>query len=113
MHEISLCQNMRHILDEAAQENDLTVISKVHLLVGDLTCVETSALEFAFSVCMKESIAQEAELHIIPVEGKALCNQCGNSFASKHFFTPCPRCESNEIQIISGEELTIQSVEAH
>ena len=83
----------------------------VWLEVGALAGVETEALRFGFDVVMKDSIAQDAKLEIIPVAGQAWCMACMKNVAIQQRYDSCPECGGHQLQVNGGEELRIKELE--
>jgi hydrogenase nickel incorporation protein HypA/HybF len=49
------------------------------------------------------------DLEIMSIMGK--CKQCGETFAIKDYFYICPKCQSEDIQTLSGTELRVKDIE--
>jgi hydrogenase nickel incorporation protein HypA/HybF len=87
-------------------------IEKVHLTVGQFTCVEPMSLQFAFDVQTKGTFLDKAELVIQETPLIAFCHPCqteyrpdiGQQYA-------CPHCQTPLEDIRSGRELKIDRVE--
>ena len=58
MHELSLLENVREILEEHAKTQNFERVEEVTLAIGALSCVEIEALKFAFESVMKNSLAE-------------------------------------------------------
>lgn len=111
MHEVSIMENAMKIVREKAKENDLNNISKITIKIGKLSGVLPEALEFAFQVISKGTIAQGAELLIEKVDASAMCDVCGITFEIDHFNKLCPNCNKFSTNILSGYELYVNTIE--
>ncbi len=111
MHELSLCQSMIDIIEQEAQKLKCQKVTRVFLEVGQLAGIEKAALLFAFDAVTMNTVAQEARLEIIDVEGLAVCDQCQVRFKIKHYYEGCETCNQFSLHIIQGQELRIQSIE--
>lgn len=111
MHEISLCENIREIIEEQATASGFSKVNCVWLQVGPLSCVEPDALRFGFDVVMRGSVAEGARLDIETPEASAFCLACFETVAVRHRLDVCPSCGAGELQIKSGEELRIRELE--
>jgi hydrogenase nickel incorporation protein HypA/HybF len=111
MHEMSLCEGVLQIIEAEAEQQNFKIVKRVILEVGTLSGVEISALEFAFDVVMKGSIASQASLEIIELEAQAWCMQCAKSITIKQRFDACPSCGSYQLQVSSGDEMRIKELE--
>ncbi len=111
MHEMSLCENIRDIIQEQANADGFTRVNRVWLEVGPLSCVEPAALRFGFDVVMRGSVAEGAALEIATPAAEARCLACGQSATVRHRYDPCPNCGAVEMQVIQGDELKISKLE--
>jgi hydrogenase nickel insertion protein HypA len=62
MHEMSLVEGMREILEDQARAHAVDRITRVRVEIGRFAGVEKPALEFAWDVVMRGSPAEGAEL---------------------------------------------------
>lgn len=111
MHELSLAENLRQIIEDEAERDGFTRVRKVHLAVGSLSHVEASALQFCFDAVMLNSVAEGATLEITLVPGRGLCRHCAQESALQHLYDPCPHCQQFGLDIVAGDQLTIRSLE--
>jgi hydrogenase nickel incorporation protein HypA/HybF len=49
------------------------------------------------------------DLEIMSIMGK--CNKCAETFMVKDYRYVCPRCQSEDIQTLSGTELRVKDIE--
>jgi hydrogenase nickel incorporation protein HypA/HybF len=111
MHEMSLCEGVLQIIESEAKVQNFTKVKRVILDVGTLAGVEIPALEFAFEVVMRGSIAEDAILQINKLEAQAWCMQCAESIIVKERYDACPKCGSYQLQVSSGDEMKIKELE--
>ena len=76
MHELSLAEGVREIVDETARSNGAARVTAVRLEIGRLAQVEIDALRFAFEVVKRGSLADAARLEIVECDGTAWCMRC-------------------------------------
>ena len=110
MHELSLLENVREILENHAVSQNFTRVTKVTLEIGKLSSVEPDALRFGFDVVMKDSLADNAELIISELNGLGLCQQCGLQVEMETSYDPCPHCGSCLVKVIQGAEMKIKDL---
>ena len=60
MHEMSLAEGIRQIVEDAGRAQGFRKVKTVVLEIGQLSSVEPEALAFCFDVVMKDSIADGA-----------------------------------------------------
>jgi hydrogenase nickel incorporation protein HypA/HybF len=110
MHELSLLENVREILEEHGVSQNFSKVSKVTLEIGKLSCVEPEALRFGFDVVMKGSLAENAELIITQLDGLGFCQQCQKQIAMETLYDPCGYCGSLFVKVIQGSEMKIKNL---
>ena len=69
MHEMSLAEGIRRIVDSAADRPDVTRVTRVRLEIGRFAGVEKPALAFAWEVVMRGSKAEGATLEMLDLPG--------------------------------------------
>lgn len=111
MHEMSLCENIRELLEEQARVDGFDRVNKVWLEVGPLSCVEPEALRFGFDVVMRGSLAEGAALDIASPPATARCLACGHLATVERRYEACPSCKAPGLQVASGDELRIKKLE--
>ena len=111
MHELPITQS---ILDIALNEADAagsTKITTIYLVVGELSGVSGECVQFYFDILKKGNIAEEATLDFRHVPAKFKCRDCLTEFTLKDSYWLCPDCESFNVEILSGKECYIESLE--
>lgn len=111
MHEISLCENIRGLLEEQAREQRFGRVTRVWLEVGPFSCVEPEALRFGFAAVMQGSVAEDAELNIDTTPGKAFCEGCRQTVRIAQRYDACPICGVAGLRVTRGEELRVSKLE--
>lgn len=113
MHEMSLAESVREIVEDTARRNAATRVSAVRLAIGVLSHVEVEAMRFAFDVVMRGSLAEGARLEVEQPAGGAWCMACSQqvTIAARH--DPCPRCGSHQLQVNEGEQMRVLDIEIH
>lgn len=87
-------------------------ISKVHLVVGQFTCVEPASLQFAFEVQTQGTFLEGTELVIRETPLIAFCHVCQQEYRPQMGLQyACPTCHTPMEDIRSGRELKIDRVE--
>ncbi len=111
MHEMSLCEGILQIVEDAARREGFSQVRRIRLEVGRLAGVEIGALEFAFDVVMRGSVAEGAALEIIELPGRALCFSCGETVEVVSRLDPCPLCGGARLAPSGGDEMRIRDLE--
>jgi hydrogenase nickel incorporation protein HypA/HybF len=111
MHEMSLCEGIRRVVDEAASAPDINRVTRVRLEIGRFAGVEKPALEFAWDVVMRGSKAEGAILEMIDLPGQATCFECLKQVEIKDRLDPCPECGGGKLLPEGGDEMRIKDME--
>lgn len=114
MHEVDMTRCLLLSMQSWRQRHDpaTPLVSRVHLQVGQFTCVEPEQLCFTWSVAVQGSWLDGAQLEIetVPLVGR--CIACGGTYQpeiANAYQSPC--CGQPLEEIISGRELRIRSVD--
>lgn len=111
MHEMSLCEGIRRVVDQAAASADISRVTRVRLEIGRFAGVEKAALDFAWQVVMRGSKAEGAALEMIDLPGRALCYDCMKTVEIAHRLDPCPTCGGGKLMPDGGDEMRIKDME--
>ena len=105
MHELTITQNILDIVLEHAQEAGATKITRINLVIGEMTGVVEECVRFYLGVISRGTAAEEAELAVRRVPITARCHECGEHFEVREFRWACPRCDGTRSDIVGGKEL--------
>ena len=108
MHELAIAQSVVTIADRHADGRPVT---SVQLKVGHLRQVVPSALTFAFQLVAEGTAVEGAELEIEVVPAAGVCRTCSADTILPDFPLCCGRCGGCDIEVTSGEELLVDSLE--
>ena len=86
-------------------------VEKVNLKIGKLAAVVPESLHFCFEVAVKETALEGAVLSIEELPVVARCNDCDTQWTLSGPAFSCENCDSGSLDIISGRELDIESIE--
>jgi hydrogenase nickel incorporation protein HypA/HybF len=68
-------------------------------------------LRFCFEIAAKDTPLEGAELKIDEIPVVAHCNDCGFEWTIEEPVFTCKHCTSGSIELLSGRELDIESIE--
>ncbi|MDJ1007425.1 MAG: hydrogenase maturation nickel metallochaperone HypA [Paracoccaceae bacterium] len=111
MHEMSLCEGIREIVETAARTHSAERVTRVRLEIGRFAGVEKTAMEFAFDVVMRGSPAEGAALEMIDLPGTATCFDCAKDVEIEDRFAPCPLCGGGKLMPKGGDEMRVKDLE--
>jgi hydrogenase nickel incorporation protein HypA/HybF len=86
-------------------------VAKVNLKIGKLAAVVPDSLRFCFDVAVKDTPLAGAELTIEEIPVVASCKDCDAQWTIDEPVFICKTCESGSLEILSGRELDIESIE--
>jgi hydrogenase nickel incorporation protein HypA/HybF len=112
MHEIGIALQIVDIATASIPPNiGKTRVKKVNLRIGRLAAVVPESLRFCFKMAAKDTPLQGARLSIEELPVVAKCNDCETQWTISGLLFRCEKCQSSSIEILSGRELDIQSIE--
>lgn len=110
MHELSLLESVREIIEQEAKSQNFVKVRQITLAIGTLSCIETSALRFGFEVVMADSVAADAELCIETVAALGRCRHCGKDMPMQTLHQCCVFCDQYGVDIFQGNGLKIKEL---
>jgi hydrogenase nickel incorporation protein HypA/HybF len=111
MHELSITQSMLNLVLEQAEKAGAKEVGKISLVIGEMTGVVSDCVQFYFDFLSKGTLAEGAALAFKIIPTKARCRGCAKNFELKEFDWTCPYCQSNNMEIVAGKELFVESIE--
>lgn len=110
MHELSIALGIVKIAEDACQEQHAEKVDVIELQIGELSGVEITSLDYAWPMAVKDTKLEKAEKVIDMIEGKAKCQDCGESFDLHSLYDTCPACQGYFKDITAGKELRVKSL---
>jgi len=112
MHEMGIAMQVAEIATASipADMKDAR-IERINLKVGKLAAVVPESLRFCFEIIAKDTPLAGVELHIEEIPVIARCRECDTQWTITGPVFTCQKCQSGSIEIISGQELDIESIE--
>ncbi|MEO9220723.1 MAG: hydrogenase maturation nickel metallochaperone HypA [Mycobacteriaceae bacterium] len=107
MHELAITQS---VVDAVSEHTDGAPVASVRLRIGKLSGVVPDALRFCFELVTEGTGLQGADLVIDEPAGAGHCRTCGIDLELADLILLCP-CGSADVEVTSGRELTVQSIE--
>lgn len=113
MHELSICHSILEIAD--ATLADLPPprprVLTITVRVGRLTSVVPDSLRFCFDILAPSTSLDGSSLVIeeVPIRGR--CTDCAARFEIETLTFTCPVCGSGLVELLSGRELEVVSLE--
>lgn len=112
MHETDMTKALILTVKDWWEQENRPNIERIHLMVGEFTCVEPQSLQFAFEVQTRNTFLDGVTLQIRDVPLVAYCHTCQAEYRPKIGLRyACPTCQSPMDDIRSGRELKIDRIE--
>ncbi len=112
MHEMGIAMQIVEIAAASIPDDIENVqVEKVNLKVGKLAAIVPDSLRFCFDIVVKDTPLKGAQLVINEIDVLARCNDCQAEWTITEPVFSCNKCKSGSIEILSGRELDIESIE--
>ena len=112
MHEYPITLEIIRIASEAAKERNAVSVSKISLVIGDLSGYVGESIHMYFDEISKGTICEGCALEIERIKPKVQCSACGELFERKLLSFECPFCGGEAHPTKIGTEFFIKSIEA-
>jgi hydrogenase nickel incorporation protein HypA/HybF len=110
MHERSLAIALLRQVERLMHQHAAQRITEVKVIVGEFTGIEAALLESAFVQAALDGPARGSRLVMKRSPLEAQCQDCMHTFRIRNYAFVCPVCEGQNIGIVRGEELMLESV---
>ncbi|OGO24286.1 MAG: hydrogenase maturation nickel metallochaperone HypA [Chloroflexi bacterium RBG_16_50_9] len=111
MHEYSITESMLSLALEKAGEAKAGKITRINLIMGELSGIVDDSVRFYFDFLSKDTIAAGACLCFEKPATRLRCRDCETVFTPGNHDWACPDCHSAGIEIIAGRECYMESIE--
>jgi hydrogenase nickel incorporation protein HypA/HybF len=111
MHEYSITQSLLSLALEKASEAKASKITQINLVIGELSGVVDDCVQFYFDFLSKDTMAAGAGLSFVRTPTRLRCRHCETVFAPRNHDWSCPDCHEAGIEIVSGRECYMESIE--
>ena len=107
MHELAIAES---VVASVLEHTGGRRVAVVRLRVGRLAGVVPDALSFCFELATAGTTLEGASLEIVEEHGRARCRTCACDFTVDDSILLCG-CGSADVELLSGQELSVTSVE--
>ncbi len=112
MHEMGIAMQIIEIATASIPaELGSAKVEKVNLKIGKLAAVVSDSLRFCFDIATRDTPLAGAELAIEETPVVARCKECNTRWTIDEPAFTCRACGSGSLEILSGRELDIVSIE--
>ncbi|MCB1182269.1 hydrogenase maturation nickel metallochaperone HypA [bacterium] len=107
---MSIAVGILDIAESEARRADAAVINTIEVEVGALAGIEIPALEFAFEVARRGTLAETATLVVHAIPGRGHCPDCDAEVEIDFAAAVCPACDGAIVTVTSGRELRVRAL---
>lgn len=113
MHELAITQYILNIALEQAKAAEAREITRVNLVIGEMSGIVDDCVQFYFDFLSKDTIASNSALSFKKIPSQARCRTCKTVFHPEKFDWACPNCHGLSIEIVAGRESYVESIEVN
>jgi hydrogenase nickel incorporation protein HypA/HybF len=111
MHELAITQSMFDIVLKQAEKAQAKKVTKINLVIGEMTGVVGDSVQFYLEFLSKGTVAEGTAVSVTMIPPKAQCRNCRQTFELAQFEQACPNCKKSGMDIVAGNELFVESIE--
>lgn len=111
MHEMAITQEVLKLTLDEAHKADAQTVKQINLVIGDLSSIIDDSVQFYFDFLSQETIARGAKLIFRRIPLQVRCRRCMYVFTPKTDLWQCPKCQQHDVDIVSGKEFYLDSIE--
>jgi len=106
-------ENVLEVALEYAEQNNIKKVRVINLTVGDLSNIVPDYAQKFFNYVSRNTIAENAKINIQRIPARIACRSCGvvTDMETKRLSFLCSGCGSKDLELISGREFMIASIE--
>jgi hydrogenase nickel incorporation protein HypA/HybF len=111
MHEYSITESMFSLAMEKAGEARAKKITRINMVLGELSGIDDGCVNFYFDFMSRDTIADGAVLSFTKMPLRLHCRHCQKDFPPQNNDWACPDCRKADVDIVSGRECYLESIE--
>ncbi|QRN83665.1 hydrogenase maturation nickel metallochaperone HypA [Chloroflexota bacterium] len=111
MHELSVTESVLEIACKHGEKARAKKVTDIFLVIGKLSSIVDDSVQFYWDFISKGTLCEGATLHFKRIPAELICLDCDHKYTLDDELSPCPRCGSARIRVISGDEFNLESIE--
>ncbi|HQA28841.1 MAG TPA: hydrogenase maturation nickel metallochaperone HypA [Brevefilum fermentans] len=111
MHELSVTESVLEIACRHAGKAQAKRVTDIYLVIGRLSSIVDDSVQFYWNLISKDTLCENAQLHFRRVPAELVYLDCQHQYQLAEELTPCPKCNSTRIRVLSGDEFHLESIE--
>ncbi|MDH4211721.1 MAG: hydrogenase maturation nickel metallochaperone HypA [candidate division WOR-3 bacterium] len=111
MHEFGVTKSLVDLCNQEAANNGIKKVHRIHLKVGRFTGFSPDSIQFYFEHLKVNTRCSSASIVFEEIPIKISCGKCHKRSVIDEPVLLCPNCGSDKIDLISGREFSVASIE--
>ena len=111
MHELAVTESILEISLRHAQNANAKRITNLYLVIGQFASIVDDSVQFYWDIVSEETIANGATLHFRRLPATLACLDCTHQFKPIGDGFSCPKCNSDHIKVVSGNEFYMEAID--
>ena len=111
MHELAITEAILKIALSEAEKHGAKRVLTIKLCLGAYSDVEIAYVQKYFPLAGKNSIAEGARIQTRRAPARIRCKSCERESLLQKGECRCPSCQSTAIELLSGMECFVESIE--
>jgi hydrogenase nickel incorporation protein HypA/HybF len=111
MHELPITEGILEISLRHAEAAQATHITDIHVVIGQLSSFVDDSIQMYWDIISAGTIAVGAILHFRRIAAEVRCGACQHIYPLNTPDFKCPHCGGLHGEIITGDELYVESIE--
>ena len=111
MYEFSVTQTVNNAILNLCEQAGWDKVKKILVKVGGIRKVNPELMSFIFTVLSEGTPTEGATFSVMCLPVALKCKACGRKGYRDDGEIICPSCGSKDVKILSGSEISIESLE--
>ncbi len=111
MHELAITKSIVQFARDEAEKRSAVRITALTVALGALSGMVPDCMEMYFALLAEGTPAEGAKLHFRRIPALVRCPDCTRESELPDFRLRCPVCASRSVELISGREAYIDTME--
>ncbi len=109
MHEFAIATDIVSTIKTNYSEH-YEFLTTINLSIGQFSGIVADSLDFGIEAILKEDGLSNVKVEISESKAKAKC-ECNFEYEIINMYDQCPKCKSSVRTMLSGDEVTIDTIE--
>ena len=111
MHELPVTESILRIVLHHAEKAGAQRVVRVNLVLGELSSIISDSVQFYWGLVAEGTAPEGAELRFRPVRAELRSKAGGTAFPQRRDDWLCPQCGSASVEVITGDQFLVESIE--